>query len=150
MPSQFTLGGMTLIDESSEFGARAAAHLREDPIVWLTTVSGTGAPLPTPVWFHWDGQDSVRVYSLPSARRVAHIAGDEHVSLNFAGDGQGGDIVVFSGRARVDPDAEAADRAEPYLAKYAAGLERLGLTPAEFAQRYATALHIELTRLRGH
>ena len=44
-----------VIDEGTEFGARVARHLREDVVVWLTTVTPSGAPLPAPVWFIWDG-----------------------------------------------------------------------------------------------
>lgn len=48
-----------MIDCSSEFGARVAAHLREETIVWLTTVTPSGAPLPRPVGFLWDGHATV-------------------------------------------------------------------------------------------
>jgi hypothetical protein len=40
-----------MIDETSEFGAHVARHLREEMIVWLTTVTPAGAPLPQPVGF---------------------------------------------------------------------------------------------------
>ncbi|MDX6730957.1 MAG: hypothetical protein QOC54_905 [Baekduia sp.] len=139
-----------MIDQSTEFGARVAAHLRDDPVVWLTSVSPSGAPLPTPVWFFWDGDRSVRIYSLPTAKRVEHIAANPHVSLNFPGDGQGGDIVVFSGRAEVDPEAPPADRFEPYATKYETAISGIGLTPEQFGERYATALRVDLTRVRGH
>jgi PPOX class probable F420-dependent enzyme len=115
-----------------------------------STVAPSGAPLPTPVWFFWDGEQSVRIYSLPSAKRVEHIAINPHVSLNFPGDGQGADIVVLSGRAEVDPGAPAADRFEPYATKYASAIQGIGLTPEQFGARYSTAVRVELTRLRGH
>ena len=118
-----------MIDESSEFGARAARHLREEIVVWLTTVSPRGAPLPMPVWFVWDGADSVRVYSQRGAR-VRNIEANRHVTLNFAGDGRGGDIVVLSGSAAVDADAPPADRAADYRAKYDAHIARIGMTPS--------------------
>lgn len=92
----------------------------------------------------------MRIYSLPSAKRVEHIAINPHVSLNFPGDGQGADIVVFSGRAEVDPGAPAADRFEPYATKYASAIQGIGLTPEQFGARYSTAVRVELTRLRGH
>jgi PPOX class probable F420-dependent enzyme len=139
-----------VIDQSTEFGARVAAHLREDMVVWLTSVAPAGAPLPTPVWFLWDGQQSLRVSSLPTAKRVEHIAANPHVSLNFPGDGQGGDIVVFSARATIDADAPPVDRMEPFVTKYATAMQRIGLTPEQFAERYSVALHVELRRLRGH
>jgi PPOX class probable F420-dependent enzyme len=138
-----------VIDESTDFGARAARHLREDVVVWLTSVTPAGAPLPAPVWFIWDGAETVTVHSMPGAR-TRNLAANPHVSLNFAGNGRGGDIVVFSGRATIDPDAPGADADEPYLAKYAADIERIGHTPAGFAQRYSQTVRIRLTRLRGH
>jgi PPOX class probable F420-dependent enzyme len=139
-----------VVDESTDFGRRAAAHLREDTIVWLTTVGANGAPLPTPVWFVWDGADSVRVQSLPTASRVRHIGANPRVALNFAGDGRGGDIVVLSGRATVDADAPPVHRVDAYVEKYRSALERMGLTAEQFGQRYAVALRVDLTRVRGH
>jgi len=47
--------GGVLIDEGSELGARVARRLREETVVWLTTVAPSGAPLPRPVGFLWDG-----------------------------------------------------------------------------------------------
>jgi catechol 2,3-dioxygenase-like lactoylglutathione lyase family enzyme len=46
-----------MIEESKEFGARVAQHLREETVVWLTTVTPSGAPLPRPGGFLWDGGD---------------------------------------------------------------------------------------------
>jgi glycerate-2-kinase len=51
-----------MIDESSEFGARVARHLREETVVWLTTVTASRAPLPRPVGFLWGGGETVSVY----------------------------------------------------------------------------------------
>jgi PPOX class probable F420-dependent enzyme len=137
-----------VIDESTDRGARAARHLREDIVVWLTSVTPAGAPLPAPVWFLWDGAETVTVHSMPGAR-TRNLDANPRVSLNFAGNGRGGDIVVLSGRAAVDPGAPGADADEPYLAKYAAHIERIGHTPASFAERYSETVRIRLTRLRG-
>ena len=137
-----------MIDESSEFGARAARHLREEIVVWLTTVTPRGAPLPMPVWFVWDGADSVSMYSRPSAR-IRNIEANPHVALNFSGDGRGGDIVVLSeGEAALD--GPPADRAPDYLAKYDEHISRIGMTPESFAERYSVPVRIRLGRLRGH
>jgi hypothetical protein len=51
------------------------------------------------------------------------------VSLSFAGDGRGGDIMVFAGRSTIDRDAPSADRVEPFVTKYEADMDRIGLTP---------------------
>jgi PPOX class probable F420-dependent enzyme len=139
-----------MIDESTEFGARAARHLREDRVVWLTTVTPTGAPLPSPVWFLWDGEKTVLVFSLAGTARTRNIDANPRVSLNFAGDGGGGDIVVISGRAASDLGAPPANRVDAYVEKYSWGFERLGVTPEQFAERYSVPIRIRLTGLRGH
>jgi PPOX class probable F420-dependent enzyme len=138
-----------MIDLSSDFGARAARHLREETVVWLTTVTPKGAPLPSPVWFWWDGAESVLMYSMPSAR-ITNLKDNPRVTLNFDGDGQGGDIVVFSGTATVDRQLPRADANKSYLSKYSQGITRIGSTPEAFAQRYSEPVRITLTRLRGH
>jgi PPOX class probable F420-dependent enzyme len=138
-----------MIDMSTEFGARAARRLREEIVVWLTTVTPQGAPVPNPVWFVWDGDRTVRLHSLPGMR-VRNIEADPRVSLNFDGNGEGGDIVVLSGRATVDPGAPPANEDAEYLGKYGELIPRLGLTPQGFAARYSTQLRIDLERVRGH
>jgi PPOX class probable F420-dependent enzyme len=137
-----------VIDESTDFGARAARHLREEIVVWLTTVSPRGAPLPMPVWFVWDGEDSVVVHSQPGAR-VRNLETNPHVTLNFSGDGRGGDIVVLSGTATLERDG-GADQDAAYLAKYDEHIARIGMTPETFADRYSVPVRIRLERLRGH
>ena len=37
---------MPLVNESTEFGARAARRLREEKLGWLATVRGDGTPVP--------------------------------------------------------------------------------------------------------
>jgi PPOX class probable F420-dependent enzyme len=139
-----------MIDESTDLGALVARHLREDRVAWLTTVTPGGAPVPSPVWFWWDGEDGVRLFSLPDTARTRNIEANPKVSLNFAGDGSGGDIVILSGRATVEPDGPAAHELAPYVEKYGWGFERLRTTPERFAQRYSVPILIRLTKVRGH
>ena len=40
-----------VVDEGTEFGVRLARHLREEIVVWMTTVTPAGEPVPMPVWF---------------------------------------------------------------------------------------------------
>ena len=105
-----------VIDESSEFGARVARHLREELAVWLTTVTPSGAPLPRPVGFVWDGGEKVSVYSRPGAR-TRNIVRNPKVTLNFGGDGAGADIVVLSGTAEVDESGPSPTEDAAYVAK---------------------------------
>ena len=135
--------------QSSEFGERVARHLREDIVVWMTTVTRAGAPLPMPVWFLWDGGESALMYSMPGAR-VRNIEANPKVTLNFDGDGGGGDIVVLSGTATIDRDAPPVDQAGEYRAKYDEQIERIGMNPESFAERYSVPVRVAFTRLRGH
>ena len=137
------------IDETTQAGARAARHLRDDRIVWLTTVTPSGAPVPSPVWFWWDEPDAVLMFSRAGTPRTRNIEANPRVSLNFAGDGQGGDIVVLSGRAAVDEAIGPASGVAPYVEKYGWGFDRIGITPEQFSERYPVPVRIELTRLRG-
>jgi PPOX class probable F420-dependent enzyme len=138
-----------VIDTDTEFGARVARHLREDVVVWLTTVTAGGAPLPRPVWFIWDGAETVRIYSLPGAR-ARNIERNPQVTLNFDGNGQGGDIVVLSGTAAIDASAPPAAQDAGFVTKYADQIPRIGMTPESFSERYSMPVRITINAVNGH
>jgi PPOX class probable F420-dependent enzyme len=137
-----------MIDKSTALGALVARHLREDRVAWLTTVTPAGAPLPAVVWFLWDEQDTVHIFSKPDAPRLRNLRANPKVALHFDGDGSGGDIVVLSGEATIG--GEPADRLPEYVHKYGWGFQRIGITAEQFAQRYSVPLAIRLTKARGH
>ena len=138
----------TLPDPQTPFGERVARHLSDDLVVWLTTTGSDGTPQPNLVWFLWDGETFL-VYNLAGAARLDHLARNPRISLNFAGNGRGGDIVVFTGVATFAPDEPAADQNPAYLAKYQARIAASFGTPANFAARYPTAIRITPSKLRG-
>jgi PPOX class probable F420-dependent enzyme len=140
-------GREVIVDESTEFGARVAAHLRDEIVVWMTVVAPKSGPIPMPVWFLWEGGESVVMFSQRGAR-VRNLEANPNVSLNFAGDGRGGDIVVLSGTATLG--GPPANQAGAYVEKYADHIRRIGHTPATFAQKYSVPVRIEMTKLRGH
>jgi hypothetical protein len=114
------------IDTKSEFGGRAERRLRQDLIYWLVTVGPDGTPQPSPVWALWDEDGTFLIYS------------------------RGGDIVIVTGEARIDPQAPPADRVPEYIAKYREGLRRIGMTPESFARAYSVAVRVTPRNLRGH
>lgn len=138
-----------MLDTTTEFGARAARRLNEDRIIWLTTVDARLTPQPIPVWFLWDGAQFL-IYSQPDTPKLRNIAQNPHVALNFDGDGYGGNIVVFTGVAALAPDAPPAHALPAYVAKYAEGFKRIGMTAERFAEVYSVALRVTPNRLRGH
>jgi PPOX class probable F420-dependent enzyme len=142
-------GRAVIIDESTEFGARVAAHLRDEIVVWMTVVAPRSGPIPMPVWFLWEGGETVRMFSRDGAR-IRNLEANPLVSLNFGGDGRGGDIVVLSGRAIVERDGPKTPEVGAYVQKYAEHIERIGHTPESFGDDYSVPVRIELTKLRGH
>jgi PPOX class probable F420-dependent enzyme len=116
---------MTIALSDIEFGARAARHLTDDVVAWLTLVDPSGTPQPAPVWFLWDGS-SILVYSHGEAKRLAHLRANSRVALHGDGDGTGGDIVVLT-RGRGDRSGRAARAGEPRVPGQVRGPDRGGL-----------------------
>ena len=137
-----------MLDQSTEFGAHAARRLREEIIGWLTTVTTKGAPRPIPVWFLWDDDRSILLYSRPEKRKLANIAANPNVSLNLDSDGLDADIVICWGEIRVSDDPPADEVAE-YVAKYSERIAALGWTPESFGGDFSVPLRIDLSRIHG-
>lgn len=137
-----------MLDESTEFGARAAKRLREEIIGWLTTVTPEGAPRPIPVWFLWDGDRSILLYSRPEKRKLANMKANPNVSLNLDSDGIDADIVVCWGEMRVSDDPPSNEVVE-YLEKYRERIAALDWTPESFAADFSVPLRIDVSRIHG-
>lgn len=144
---------MVALDESIPGAAHAEDRLRDDEMIWITTVRADGQPQTSAVWFHWDGTDFLLV-SQPASAKLRNIAGDPRVSLNLNGTGYGADLVVVEGLAEVVPDYASGpwpDRAriDAYYAKYERSLrDVLSSTAAEMSGAFSTALRVTPTRWR--
>lgn len=130
------------------FGDRIRQRLEGDTVIWMTTVGRDGTPQPNPVWFLWDGE-TILIYSRADAARVAHIRSRPRLSLNFDGDGRGGNIAVITGEGRIDSQAPPAGDNEPYVEKYRGQIARIGHDPGSFAQAYPVAIRVQPTKVRG-
>jgi len=140
-----------LPDPSTPFGDQVARRLRDERLIWLTTVDAKGTPQPTPVWFLWDEAASTfLVYSRVDAKRLAHLQQNPRVALNFDGNGSGGDIIVITGQAQVSSDDPPADQLPAYAEKYRDFIARRYSTAENFASIYPVALRIRPIAIRGH
>lgn len=133
---------------STPFGERVDQRLREEIVIWLTTVGADGTPQPNPVWFLRQG-DTILIYSLPDAARVANIRRNPRISLNFDGNGRGSDIIVITGDAVISPDETPADQLPEYVEKYKDNIERSFKTPENFASRYSVPIRVTPRKVRG-
>ena len=139
------------IDPSTALGKAAGRRLHEDKVGWLITVSAKGAPQPVPIWFLWDGDSSLLVYSQPDMPKLRNIAANPRVALHLNGDGDDGDgeVIIVHGRAAPSDDLPL-DAVPGYVDKYLERMARLGWTPADMAADYSVPVRITATRLSGH
>jgi PPOX class probable F420-dependent enzyme len=137
-----------VIDPETEVGGRVATRLRDEIVAWLVTVRADGTPVPTPVWFWWDGE-TLLVYSQPDKPKVRHIATNPRVSLAMRTDEHGDALVVITGLAAVDDSAPAAFELPEYIEKYRGEIARLGSNPEEFSGGYSVPIRIRPTKLRA-
>jgi PPOX class probable F420-dependent enzyme len=136
-----------LPDPATPYGARVRRRLREDVVIWLTTLGSDLTPHPNPVWFLWEG-DSVLIYNLTTAHRVQHVRSRPRVSLNFDGDRRGGDIVVLTGTAQVSHGEPPPHEHAAYVAKYGAMMARVSGTVEQFSRQYPVPLRVRELRAR--
>ena len=133
---------------NDELGQRALHRLQTEQVIWLTTISASGAPQPRPVWFVWDGA-AFTIYSQPTAKKVLHIAHNPQVALHFNTDVEGEDVQVILGQARLDPNAPPSKSNLAYSGKYHAGILALGLDEDQYSAMFSAAIRVTPTRLRG-
>jgi PPOX class probable F420-dependent enzyme len=138
-----------LPDPSTPFGERVWRRLREEQVIWITTVGKDGTPQPSPVGFLLQDDDSILIYNMARANRIGHVADRPRVALHFDGDGTGGDIMVFTGTARRVDDVPPPHENQAYLAKYGDGMARVFGSAEKFSEKFPVPLRIEITRTRG-
>jgi PPOX class probable F420-dependent enzyme len=137
-----------VFDTGSESDAHALERLGRDMIGWLTTVTPEGQPQTFPIWFLWEGGE-VLIFSDRRAKRNGNIAANPRVSLHLNDNGQGGDVVVLEGEARLDEATPSPDKYPPYLAKYGAWITEYLTSAEEMATIYNVPLRIRPTRGRA-
>jgi PPOX class probable F420-dependent enzyme len=127
--------------------AHAAKRLRDELIIWLTTVTRQGQPQSSPVWFLWDG-DVFHLFSQPRRPKLRNLSANPGVSLHLEGGREGDDIVVFEGRAKIVRDRDPATSFPEYIKKYRRLIQSYGWTPDSFAADYAVPVVVRPTRVR--
>ena len=138
-----------MIDLTSKFGRKVKRHLKQEYVVWLTTIGSDLSPQPRPVWFIWDGA-SFLIFSQPHAHKVQHVAARPRVALHFNTDETGDqNVIIFVGEAAIDTTMPPAHKVRAYFRKYRAGIAELDMTPEQFSREYSVAIRVTPTTLRG-
>ena len=138
-----------MADPKKKLESKAKRLVKQEYIIWLTTVDSTNTPQPRPVWFIWD-KDSFLIFSQPKAHKVAHIRKNSFVSLHFNTDKTGDeDVIVYSGIASIDETVKPAQKVPAYFRKYKTGITKIGMTPEQFSKEYSVAIRVKPSSLRG-
>ncbi len=137
-----------ILDLAKPAHAAAETRLKEELIIWLTTVSPAGLPQSSPVWFLWqDGE--LLIYGSKTGPKTPNIRANPRVSLNLDGDGLGGGVVVFECTARIDDSGAVPGEVPPeYLAKYNELIESYGWDLEQLARDYPHVIRVTPTRAR--
>jgi PPOX class probable F420-dependent enzyme len=138
---------MFTLDTSTDFGARVARRLEQETVIWLTTVDGNGTPEPSPVWFLWTGTD-ILIFSQRNKPKLRNIARNPRVALNFDST-HGGNVVIFTGTARLDDAAPSPEERDAYNHKYTDDIQRIGFNLDTFHQEYSEPVRVAPEKLRG-
>jgi len=125
-----------------------AADLHQELVGWLTTVSPTGRPQSSVVWFLRDADDLL-VYSQAAARKLGNLGANPKVAFNLRGDPTGDRIASFEATATIDRSPTPAHEVPSYLAKYEGEIVRLGWTPPVFASEYPVLIRLHIDRIRS-
>jgi PPOX class probable F420-dependent enzyme len=121
-------------------------HLLEDRVLWLTTVSPAGRPIPRPIWFFWDSSH-ILIYSLNTAVRLANIRTNEKVSVHFNSSVEGEDAVEVAGIAEIVASSPLPSANGLYMAKYGGDIEEATDFDLESVDRdFRTLIRIEPVR----
>lgn len=137
-----------MIDFTSRLGRRVNRRLRNEKIIWLTTVDADQRPQPRPVWFHWDGQ-TVLMFSERNTAKLRHIPQNPKVALNFNTDEDGDNVAVLLGEARILSNPPPATRVNVYLRKYKQGIKDIGMTVPQFTSSFAVPILFSPQSMRG-
>lgn len=123
----------------------ALAHLDHDEVAWLTTVTDSGAPSPTPIWFLRVGNDIVS-FSEPTFRKVHNLRARPAATLHFNSDHAGQDIVVIHATVRLEEGAGPSS-VPGYVEKYAEGLATWGMSVEDYDATSSVKLIITPRRI---
>jgi PPOX class probable F420-dependent enzyme len=119
--------------------------LRDEHVVWLSSVRPDGRPHLVPIWFSWDGRE-ILIASKPNAQKIRNLRTNAKVMLALGEAEDDFDVGLLEGVAEL-LDAPANDvLPASHLAKYRRQMAGIGLSPIEFLATYSQVIRIVPTR----
>ena len=122
--------------------------LREDLIIWLTTVGPTGRPHTVPVWFWWDG-DAILIFSEPETRKIRDLRANRAVSLALETRDEGEEVIFFEGDAELTSEPSTNLMPPEFGEKYAHLFPRIDSSPEQMAAQYSQPIRIRGAKVKA-
>jgi PPOX class probable F420-dependent enzyme len=124
-----------------------AQRLRQERIVWITTVTAGGQPQTAPVWYLWDGHEFI-IWSFDGVR-VRNLSTNPKVNLHLNDDGRGDNIVIVEGIATIDRSLGPGSANPAFVNRYQELLDAMKHTWDWFDRDYPVPVRVKPTRVRA-
>lgn len=134
-----------MADQAKPNNAHVEQRLREELMVWFTTVRADGRPHTVPVWFLWDG-DAFLIFSQPGNLKIRNLQRNPHVTLALDGTKQGEDVVIVEGEAELLSEPSRNVIVPAYGEKYASEIQAIGVAADAFLDDYSQPIRIKPTK----
>jgi PPOX class probable F420-dependent enzyme len=128
---------------------KAEARLDADLVAWLTTVTPSGQPQTSVVWFLRQGSDLL-IYSKPGTGKLANLASNPLVAFTLQSDDQGHSVFTMEGTAAIDDSPTPASEIPEYVEKYRELIAGYRWTPESFAKDYSVLVRVTISRVRRY
>ena len=133
------------MDTTSLAAIRVQRFLETEPVIWLSSVGHDGSPHLVPTWFVWDGE-AVVIVSKPGAVKVRNLRANPRAML-AVGDAEADfDVGLLEATAYLSEDPTPPALPVGFATKYAARIDELGLTSAQFARTYSQVIRLTPVR----
>ena len=134
-----------MADQTKPNNAHVEQRLREEPIIWFTTVRPDGRPHTVPVWFLWDGETFL-IFSQPGNLKIRNLQRNSHISLALDGTKQGGDVVTVEGEAELLSEPSRNIQVPAFGEKYASLIKEMGADVEHMVEDYSQPIRIRPTK----
>jgi PPOX class probable F420-dependent enzyme len=136
-----------MLDLNKERHAHIDARLRNDMMIWLSSVRPDGRAHLVPVWFLWTGE-VFYVFSKPD-QKIRNLQQNTSVVLGLDDTKGGEEPIMIEGEATLLPPGEVDATMSAYAAKYRPRFEQYNWTPETMAKDYTEAILIRPSKLYG-
>ena len=134
-----------MADQTKPNNAHVEQRLREEPIVWFTTVRPDGRPHTVSVWFLWDGETFL-IFSQSGNLKIRNLQRNPHITLALDGTKQGGDVVTVEGEAELLSEPSRNILVPAFGEKYASMIKTMGVDTEGLVEDYSQPIRIKPTK----